>query len=63
LKVYYFYKEENRQETNIVEIAVEPTGRRNTRHLRQQGIEGFFDQANKDLDIILTTPKPGYTSN
>ncbi len=57
LKVFYFYKNKNQQHSEVVEIPVEPTGRRNTRHLRIAGIEGFFDQADTDLEVILSPKK------
>ena len=53
LNVCFFHKPNGKMNTEMEKIEVAPTGHLQTRHLRHKGIEGFFDQANKDLDIIL----------
>ena len=52
-KVYYFHKNQGEQHTNVYEVPIQENGQRLTRNLRLSGINGFFDQANNDLDIIL----------
>lgn len=52
-KVYYFHKQANEQHTTAYQVPIKENGQRNIKALRLAGIEGFFDQANKDLETIL----------
>jgi predicted ATPase len=59
VKFYYFHKRDNQLQTNKYEVPINENGRIDDRNLREIGVEGFLDQANKDLGTILFTPSNG----
>ncbi len=52
-KVYYFHKNQGEQYTNVYEVPIQANGRLEDKNLRKIGINGFFDQIDKDLETIL----------
>lgn len=54
---FYFSKPESSLISKIYSIPVKPNGRIDNKHLRDSGIDGFFDQANKDYETILFSNK------
>jgi predicted ATPase len=58
-KFYYFNKKENETQSKIYDVEIKSNGRIDDRHLREIGVEGFYDQSNKDLETLLFTPSKG----
>lgn len=52
-KLYYFFKDSTDSPSQAIEVAVKSNGRIDDRPLRKAGIEGFFDQAEKDLEFLM----------
>ncbi|MEY4904698.1 MAG: hypothetical protein RLZZ292_2513 [Bacteroidota bacterium] len=52
IKTYFFYKNKGQQNSNAISIPIDEFGRMPLLKLREEGIEGFFDQINKDYKKI-----------
>lgn len=55
-KFYYFYRKDTDSASKIFDVHIKPNGRLDDRILKENGVEGFNDQSNKDLKQILFTP-------
>lgn len=55
-KFYYFNRKDLETASKVYDIEIKPNGRIDDRVLKDNGVEGFFDQSNKDLKQILFTP-------
>lgn len=57
IKTYFFYKNKGQQSSNAISIPIDEFGRMPLLKLREEGIEGFFDQINKDYKKIAHAVK------
>lgn len=55
-KFFYFHKQDNEMASTVYDVKIMQNGQIDDIELRKMGIEGFFDQASKDLKSILFTP-------
>ena len=53
---HFFHKNAHELESLKYEVPVGSDGKADDRNLRDIGVEGFFDQINKDLNTIVFTP-------
>lgn len=58
-KLYYFHKKDEEPQSQIYNVEIKSNGRIDDRNLRENKIEGFYDQSNKDLETLLFTPSNG----
>lgn len=55
-KFYFMHRTNNEIQTTKYEVFVNQNGRVDDKGLREAGVNGFFDQINKDIEAILFTP-------